>query len=108
MSKGYLIDMDGVIYSGMDLISGADEFIERLKEKDIPFLFLTNNSQRSRLDVVNKLAGLGIGAEEKNVFTSAMATARLPLRILINWPSKGFNSIVPICQRRFVRQRALR
>ena len=80
MSKGYLIDMDGVIYSGKDLIPGADEFISNLQKKEIPFLFLTNNSQRSRRDVVNKLAGLGIEAEEKNVFTSAMATARFLAR----------------------------
>ncbi|KAA3640127.1 MAG: HAD family hydrolase [Bacteroidetes bacterium] len=74
MAKGFLIDMDGVIYSGNDLIPGADEFIENLTRMKVPFLFLTNNSQRTPRDVVNKLAGLGIEAEEKNVFTSAMAT----------------------------------
>jgi NagD protein len=74
MAKGFLIDMDGVIYSGNDLIPGADKFIAQLKKKQVPFLFLTNNSQRTPRDVVNKLAGLGIAAEEKDVFTSAMAT----------------------------------
>ena len=74
MSKGFLIDMDGVIYSGNDLIPGADTFIAELKKRKIPFLFLTNNSQRTPRDVINKLAGIGITAEEKNVFTSAMAT----------------------------------
>jgi NagD protein len=72
--------MDGVIYSGKELIPGSDKFIEKLQKKGIPFLFLTNNSQRSRRDVVNKLAGLGIEAEEKNVFTSAMATSRFLAR----------------------------
>src|SRR6516225_8559951 len=43
---GYLIDMDGVIYRGPHLIAGADRFIATLRERDIPFLFLTNNSQR--------------------------------------------------------------
>ncbi|HMQ49459.1 MAG TPA: HAD-IIA family hydrolase [Saprospiraceae bacterium] len=75
MNKGFIIDMDGVIYSGKDLIPGADHFIAELQQKGIPFLFLTNNSQRTPRDVVNKLAGLGIKAEESNVFTSAMATA---------------------------------
>ncbi|GJM33613.1 MAG: acid sugar phosphatase [Saprospiraceae bacterium] len=73
--------MDGVIYSGDDLIPGADDFIAKLKKKDIPFLFLTNNSQRSRRDVVNKLAGLGIEVEESHIFTSAMATARFLARM---------------------------
>lgn len=66
--------MDGVIYSNNDLIPGADVFIETLKKNNIPFLFLTNNSQRTPRDVVNKLAGMGIEAEEKHVFTSAIAT----------------------------------
>ena len=74
MPKGFLIDMDGVIYSGKELIPGADQFIAELQKRDVPFLFLTNNSQRTPRDVVNKLAGIGIDAEEKNVFTSAMAT----------------------------------
>lgn len=74
MTKGFLIDMDGVIYSGNELIPGADTFIAELKRRKLPFLFLTNNSQRTPRDVVNKLAGLGIDADEENVFTSAMAT----------------------------------
>jgi NagD protein len=74
MAKGFLIDMDGVIYSGNELIPGADTFIAELKRRKLPFLFLTNNSQRTPRDVVNKLVGLGIEASEDNVFTSAMAT----------------------------------
>ena len=49
---GYLIDMDGVIYRGNELIPGADRFIEDLRSRSIPFVFLTNNSQRTRRDVV--------------------------------------------------------
>jgi len=74
MAKGFLIDMDGVIYSGNELIPGADKFIRELQTKKIPFLFLTNNSQRTQRDVVNKLTSIGIEAKEENVFTSAMAT----------------------------------
>lgn len=73
---GFLIDMDGVIYRGGELIPGADRFIQKLIEIDIPFRFLTNNSQRTRRDVVKKLQRLGIDVEEKHVFTCAMATAR--------------------------------
>ncbi len=73
---GYLIDMDGVIYRGNELIPGADRFIADLREREVPFLFLTNNSQRTRRDVATKLARLGIDVEEGHVFTCAMATAR--------------------------------
>lgn len=73
---GFLIDMDGVIYRGNELIPGAKEFISKLLNNDIPFLFLTNNSQRTRRDVVFKLRKMGIEIEQGHIFTCAMATAR--------------------------------
>ena len=75
MKKGFLIDMDGVIYGNDLLIPGADKFIEQLQKRKIPFLFMTNNSQRTPLDTVNKVAKIGIKIKEENVYTSAMATA---------------------------------
>jgi NagD protein len=76
MRHGYLIDMDGVLYRGPQLIPGADAFVLQLRERDIPFRLLTNNSQRTRRDVAAKLDRMGIDVEEAHVFTSAMATAR--------------------------------
>src|SRR5205809_4604761 len=76
MKHGYLIDMDGVLYRGSEMIPGADYFIQQLREREIPFRFLTNNSQRTRLDVATKLQRLGIDVEEEHVFTCAMSTAR--------------------------------
>jgi NagD protein len=76
MKHGYLIDMDGVLYRGSELISGADEFLRQLRVRDIPFRLLTNNSQRTRRDVVAKVARMGIDVDEEHVFTSAVATAR--------------------------------
>jgi NagD protein len=73
---GFLLDMDGVVYRGKELIPGADRFVQKLRENKIPFLFLTNNSQRTRRDVALKLRRLGIDAEGNDVFTCAMATAR--------------------------------
>ena len=73
---GYLIDMDGVLYRGSEVIPGAREFIRQLRMREIPFRLLTNNSQRTRRDVVAKLARMGIEVEDEHVFTSAMATAR--------------------------------
>ncbi|QNN22733.1 HAD family hydrolase [Planctomycetales bacterium ZRK34] len=73
---GYLIDMDGVIYRGRELITGADRFINELIKRRIPFSFLTNNSQRARRDVVTRLRQMGISVGEENVYTCAVATAR--------------------------------
>jgi NagD protein len=76
MAQGLLIDMDGVIYSGDDLIPGADQFIARLKKANVPFMFMTNNSQRTPLEAQRKLKKLGIEISESHVYTSAMATAK--------------------------------
>ena len=75
MRHGYLIDMDGVLYRGSEVIPGAPHFVADLRRHDIPFRFLTNNSQRTRRDVVAKLARMGIDVEEHHVYTCAMATA---------------------------------
>jgi NagD protein len=68
--------MDGVIYRSSQFIEGAIDFIQMLRDWDIPFMFLTNNSQRTRRDVATKLQRMGMPVEEKNIFTCAMATAR--------------------------------
>jgi NagD protein len=73
---GFLLDMDGVIYRGSELIPGADRFVRELLDLELPFFFLTNNSQRTRRDVVAKLRRLGIEVGESHIFTCAMATAR--------------------------------
>lgn len=75
MKHGYLIDMDGVIYRGSEPIPGAAEFIRCLQEEDLPYLFLTNNSAHTALDVVVKLSKFGIDTSIEHVYTSALATA---------------------------------
>ncbi|MGK0186868.1 MAG: NagD protein [Verrucomicrobiales bacterium] len=76
MKYGFLLDMDGVIYRGNRIIPGADVFVRRLRESGTRFLFLTNNSQRTRRDVAMKLCRMGIEAIDRDIFTCAMATAR--------------------------------
>ncbi|HYG33553.1 MAG TPA: HAD-IIA family hydrolase [Clostridia bacterium] len=76
MATSVLCDMDGVLYRGRALIKGAQEFVDRLLQERIPFLFLTNNSEQTSLDLQRKLEQLGIrGVTEDNFITSAMATA---------------------------------
>lgn len=76
MNFGYLIDMDGVVYRDSQLIPGAARFIGELQEAGVPFLFLTNNSQRTRRDIAFKLSRLGIEVGEEHVYTCALATAK--------------------------------
>lgn len=76
MNAGFLIDMDGVLYRGSDAIGGAVEFVSRLLDWGAPFLFVTNNSQRTRRDVAVRLQRMGFAVDAEHVFTCAMATAR--------------------------------
>ncbi|HWO94922.1 MAG TPA: TIGR01457 family HAD-type hydrolase [Bacillus sp. (in: firmicutes)] len=73
--KGYLIDLDGTMYRGTELIQEARDFVMALKEKDIPYLFVTNNSTRTPRQVAEKLKQFDIPAEEEHVFTTSQATA---------------------------------
>jgi len=74
--KNVISDMDGVIYRGKKLITGAEKFVNMLVSIQTRFLFLTNNSEKTPLDLKRKLNGLGIkGLSEANFITSAMATA---------------------------------
>ena len=73
---GLLIDMDGVIYKGGEAIPGAVDFINSLVRTQIPFLFLTNNSQRTRLDIAIKIQRMGFNVSKEHIYTCAMSTAR--------------------------------
>ena len=68
--------MDGVIYRGREPVAGAQAFIDRLRATDTGFVFLTNNSEQTPLDLLRKLEALGIrGLTQRNFITSAMAAA---------------------------------
>lgn len=73
--KGYLIDLDGTIYRGTEKIEEAGAFIEGLIKRNIPYLFVTNNSSRTPAQVAEKLRAFGIEAKDEQVFTTSMATA---------------------------------
>jgi NagD protein len=73
--KNFLIDMDGVLVHGKTMIPGADKFINTLKEKNIPFLVLTNNPLYTPTDLSHRLLNSGLEIPAERIFTSAMATA---------------------------------
>ena len=73
--KGFICDMDGVIYHGNYLLPGAADFVEWLKKNDKKFLFLTNSSERSPRELKQKLNRMGLDVEESHFYTSALATA---------------------------------
>jgi len=73
--KGYFIDLDGTIYRGKERIPAAKTFVEALQAKQIPFLFLTNNTTKSPADVVKNLSeNHDIHVTPEQVYTPSLAT----------------------------------
>jgi 4-nitrophenyl phosphatase len=73
--RGFIFDMDGVIYRGKAVLPGAVEFVAGLRRAGIPFLFLTNNATTPPQKVAGRLADMGIPASAHQVVTSAEVTA---------------------------------
>ena len=74
--RSWLMDMDGVLVREESPVPGADEFIARLRELEIPFLLLTNNSIYTPRDLAARLRASGLDVPEGAIWTSALATAR--------------------------------
>lgn len=72
----WLADMDGVLVSEGHTVSGAPEFVQRLRESDKRFLVLTNNSSYTPRDLRARLLLQGLDIPEESIWTSALATAK--------------------------------
>ena len=73
--KGFICDMDGVIYHGNKILPGVAEFISWLQREGKEFLFLTNNSGSTPRELQQKLARMRLEVPEQHFYTSALATA---------------------------------
>lgn len=73
--RGFICDMDGVIYHGNRVLPGVAEFIAWLHEEKKEYLFLTNNSGYTPRELQQKLHRLGLEVSEEHFYTSALATA---------------------------------
>lgn len=71
--KHLALDMDGTIYMGSTLFPFTIKFLADMSEAGIGYSFLTNNPSRSVADYLKKLAGLGIEADESNMYTTSLA-----------------------------------
>ena len=73
--EGFICDMDGVVYHGNELLPPAKKFVEWLERENKKFLFLTNSSERSPLELRQKLCRMGLDVDQSHFYTSALATA---------------------------------
>lgn len=74
---GVLLDLDGTVYRGTQVVPGAPEAIAGLRAAGGRVAFVTNNASRSPGDVAEHLVGLGVEADPGEVVTSAQAAAKV-------------------------------
>jgi NagD protein len=87
--KGFLCDMDGVIYKGNQLLPGVTEFVEWLYRENKQFLFITNSSAKTPKELQQKLGRMGLEVDESHFYTSALATAKF-----LSYQSPGCSAFI--------------
>ena len=70
-----ILDMDGVLYRGAQVMPYAREALDRLRRAGWDVFFATNNSTATRLDYERHLKELGLGGDVDHIVTSGYATA---------------------------------
>ena len=73
--KGFICDMDGVIYHGNKILPGVKDFVNWMIESNKKFVFLTNSPERTPNELSMKLERMGLSVSADHFYTSAMATA---------------------------------
>lgn len=74
--KALLLDLDGVLYQGDQIIPGARESVAWLKESHTPHLFITNTTSRPRQSICRKLAAMGMDVSPEKILTPAIAACQ--------------------------------
>ena len=69
--SGVLFDLDGVFYVSNQAIDGGQKLIDSLRNKSIPFRFLTNTTTKTRKDICEKLGDIGLQVKENEIFSAA-------------------------------------
>ncbi len=73
--RGLLVDLDGTLYVGDELVEGAREAVGELQASGIVIRYVTNTTRKPRRRVYEHLLSVGFGVEEAAIFTPARAAA---------------------------------
>src|SRR5687767_5947924 len=73
----YLFDLDGTLYVDSEPVAGASETLGRLRQRGVPFRFVTNTTSRPRAALADRLQGFGIAAVPGEIHTPVLAAAAL-------------------------------
>lgn len=73
--RGFLFDMDGVLYRGRRALPGARALLDALDRDGVPFALVTNNSTRTPRQYARTLAAMGMRVPEARIVTSSVGVA---------------------------------
>lgn len=69
-AKGFLFDLDGVFYQSGKALPGAIDTLDYLRQKNIPFRFLTNTTTKNRKTLQIKLSEIGLKCIEEEIISA--------------------------------------
>jgi 4-nitrophenyl phosphatase len=72
--EAYLVDIDGVLLRGAQVLPGAVNFLKLLRARRRPFRIVTNNSTRTPAEYAAHLTRAGVTVSAREVLTSAVVT----------------------------------
>src|SRR6185312_6040969 len=72
----YVLDLDGTIYLGDDLLPGAARFVSALRAHGAAVRFVSNNPTRTPEQYAAKLAGLGLETPVEEVVNTTVVATR--------------------------------
>ena len=75
MFKAILLDLDGTVYRGKEVIEGVPQAIEAIRKLRMKIFFISNASMRTRKEQMEKLQGMDIDCKLGEVYNTAYATA---------------------------------
>ena len=70
----YIMDLDGTVYLGNNIIDGSRNFVEKLKKQGKKFCFFTNNDSKASTEFMQKLINMGFVFNDENFYTAGLAT----------------------------------
>jgi HAD superfamily hydrolase (TIGR01458 family) len=85
---GYLLDLDGTLYTGGAAIPGAGQALDRLRQSRIPYRLVTNTTSRSRAGLFSRLQAYGFVVDREEIFTATVAAGMLAV-------GAGFERVAP-------------
>jgi len=73
--SAFVFDLDGTLYNGESAVAGALQAVRALLKLNYRVFYFTNNSSKTRAQVVDKLTKLGFPAHPRNTYCVARAMA---------------------------------